>query len=189
VSEPTPRVSRAEQRRNSEARILAAAGRLFADSGYDQTTIRAIAAAAEVDAGLVMHYFNSKEELFLRATAHPGTDDPVAGSPEEVTEQLLGKLADSLVNEPVASLAIMRSMLTHPGAFQTAAEGAARYRAELSEAIPADDADIRAALITATLTGVIISRHLLEVDDLRDVPAEQIIDLLRPCLRSLTRAD
>jgi len=70
-----------------------------------------------------------------------------------------------------------------------AAEGAARYRAQLSGAIPTDDADVRAALISTTLIGVIVSRHLLKFDDLRDAPPEQIIDLLRPCLRSLTHAD
>lgn len=45
---------------------------------------------------------------------------------------------------------------------------------------------MRAALISATLIGVIVSRHLLKLDDLRDAPPEQIIELLRPCLRSLT---
>jgi AcrR family transcriptional regulator len=188
VSEPRARLSRAEQRRTTEARILAAAGRLFAESGYAQTTIRAVANAAEVDAGLVMHYFGSKEELFQRAT-HAEPAEPVGGTPAEITEQVLARLADSLVNEPIASLAVLRSMLTHAGASEAAAEGAARYRAQLSGAIPTDDADVRAALISATLIGVIVSRHLLQFDDLRDAPPEQIIDLLRPCLRSLTHAD
>ncbi|MGI8335777.1 TetR family transcriptional regulator [Actinomadura scrupuli] len=188
MSEPRPRLSRAEQRRNTEARILAAAGRLFAESGYDQTTIRAVAAAAGVDGGLVMHYFGSKRELFQRAT-HAEPAQPVGGTPEEVTEQVLAKLADSLVHEPIASLAVLRSMLTHAGASEAAAEGSARYRAQLSSAIPTDDADVRAALISATLIGVVVSRHLLKFDDLRDAPPEQIIELLRPCLRSLTHAD
>ncbi|MER7207666.1 TetR family transcriptional regulator [Streptosporangium sp. NPDC000239] len=188
MSEPRPRLSRAEQRRATEARILAAAGRLFAESGYDQTTIRAIAGAAEVDGGLVMHYFGSKEELFHRAT-QAGPVRPVGGTPEEVAEQILAQIADSLVNEPIASLAVLRSMLTHAGASEAAIEGAARYRAQLSDAIPADDADVRAALISATLIGVAVSRHFLKFDVLRDTPPEQIIDLLRPCLRSLTRAD
>ena len=52
-------VTRAEQRRRTEARILTAARQMFADVGYDRTTIRAVAAAVGVDAGLVMHYFGS----------------------------------------------------------------------------------------------------------------------------------
>jgi hypothetical protein len=52
-----------------------------------------------------------------------------------------------------------------------------------------DDADVQAALISATIMGVIVSRHLLQFNDLRDAPPEPIIDLLRPCLRSLSHAD
>jgi AcrR family transcriptional regulator len=63
----TPRPgSRAEQRRRTEARILAAAAGVFVADGYERTTIRAVASAAEVDAGLVMHYFGSKQELYRR---------------------------------------------------------------------------------------------------------------------------
>ncbi|HMG62097.1 MAG TPA: helix-turn-helix domain-containing protein, partial [Streptosporangiaceae bacterium] len=57
----TPRPgSRAEQRRRTEARILAAAAAVFVADGYERATIRAVASAAGVDAGLVMHYFGSK---------------------------------------------------------------------------------------------------------------------------------
>src|SRR5258708_6523412 len=63
----TPRPgSRAEQRRRTEARILDAATQVFFSAGYDRTTIRAVASAAGVDAGLVMHYFGSKQDLFRR---------------------------------------------------------------------------------------------------------------------------
>ena len=63
MTTPRPR-SRAEQRRRTEARILDAATQAFFSAGYDRTTIRAVASAAGVDAGLVMHYFGSKRELF-----------------------------------------------------------------------------------------------------------------------------
>src|SRR5436305_1435326 len=76
----TPRPgSRAEQRRRTEARILDAATQVFFSAGYDRTTIRAVASAAGVDAGLVMHYFGSKQELYRRVIDAP----PVKG-PESV---------------------------------------------------------------------------------------------------------
>jgi AcrR family transcriptional regulator len=180
--------SRAEQRRRTEARILEAAARLFVESGYERTTIRGIARAAGVDAGLVMHYFGSKQELFQRVT-HASPAQPLGGTPEQVSEQILAILADSLTNEPVQSLAVLRSMLTHPEAAQVAREGAARYRAQISRSIPAADADTRAALISAIMLGVILSRHLLKTDSLADAVPQQIVGLLRPCLRSLTLAD
>ncbi|MEV3962365.1 helix-turn-helix domain-containing protein [Nocardia sp. NPDC050193] len=42
------------------------AGRLFAESGYECITTRAVAAAAETGPRLVMWCFGSKEELFAR---------------------------------------------------------------------------------------------------------------------------
>jgi len=107
----------------------------------------------------------------------------------QVTEQILARIAESLASEPVHSLALMRSMLTHPEAAQTLREGAARYQAQISAPIPADDADVRAALVGAVMLGVIVSRHLLNSDALTAASPQQVIDLLRPCLRSLTRAD
>jgi AcrR family transcriptional regulator len=179
---------RAEQRRRTEARILASASRLFVERGYERTTIRAIAGAAGVDGGLVMHYFGSKQGLFQRVT-HARPVPELSGSAEQVTEQALARLAESLASEPVHSLALLRSMLTHPEAAQALREGAARFQAQISRPIPADDADVRAALVSAVMLGVIVSRHLLNSDALTAASPQQVIDLLRPCLRSLTRAD
>ena len=180
--------SRAEQRRRTEARILAAASRLFVERGYERTTIRAIAGEAGVDGGLVMHYFGSKQGLFqcvTRARAVP----ELSGSAEQVTEQILARLAESLTSEPVHSLALLRSMLTHPEAAQALREGLATVQAQISRPIPADDADIRAALVSAVWLGVIVSQHLLGSDALTAASPQQVIDLLRPILRSLTRPD
>jgi len=179
---------RAEQRRRTEARILAAASRLFVERGYERTTIRSIAGAAGVDGGLVMHYFGSKQGLFQRVT-QAGPLPELIGSAEQVTEQILARLAESLGSEPVHSLALLRSMLTHPEAAQTLREGAARLQAQISRPIPADDADVRAALVGAVMLGVIVSRHLLKSGALTAASPQQVIDVLRPCLRSLTRAD
>jgi AcrR family transcriptional regulator len=139
-SEPAP--SRAGQRRRTEARILASASRLFVERGYERTTIREIARAAGVDGGLVMHYFGSKQELFQRVT-HDRPVQELTGTADDITEQILARLADSLANEPVQSVALLRFMLTHPEAAQAMREGAALYQAQISRPITADDAGLR----------------------------------------------
>src|SRR6266700_2018867 len=48
--------------------ILAAARATFAARGYEQTTIRAVAAQAGIDASMVMRYFGSKAGLFTAAS-------------------------------------------------------------------------------------------------------------------------
>ena len=122
----TPRPgSRAEQRRRTEARILDAAARIFLTAGYDRTTIRAVASAAGVDAGLVMHYFGSKQGLYRRVIDAAPVPE-VSGTPAEAAEQILASLADRLVSTPAASLALLRSMLTNPEAASAASAGIAR---------------------------------------------------------------
>jgi AcrR family transcriptional regulator len=185
MDEPTPRRSRADQRRETELRILAAARDRFAGSGYERTTIRSVAAAANVDPGLVMHYFGSKAGLFSRVTAAAGPPPP-EGTAEEVVEQLLDRLRGSLRDEPAESLAVLRSMLTHPEAAREVRDSTRAHKERVSAAISEPDADLRAALVSAVLIGAIIARHLLELDHLRDADPDLVAALLEPCLRSLT---
>ena len=182
-----PPGSRADQRRRTEARILDAAARLFVADGYERTTIRGVARAAGVDGGLVMHYFGSKQQLFERVTH--GSPAPVpTGTPEQICEQILAQLDEGLRREPVHSLAVLRSMLTHPEAAQAARTGAARYQDQLSRALPGDDARLRAEMVTAVILGLIVSRHLLKAGELADGDPDRITGLLRPGLRSLLGA-
>ena len=120
------RPTRAQQRRQTEERILAAARQIFAELGYDRTTIRAVAAAAGVDAGLVMHYFGSKDLLFARAAEVPADELP-SGSSDEVAEALLTSLGRRLTGEPTASLAVLRSMLTNADAADRNSTGAPQF--------------------------------------------------------------
>jgi AcrR family transcriptional regulator len=183
MTNPRP-TSRAEQRRRTEARILDAATRVFFSAGYDRTTIRAVASAAGVDAGLVMHYFGSKQELYRRVIdAAPAPE--IGGTPAEAAEQILASLAARLASEPVASLALLRSMLTNPEAASAASTGIARYEAQIARAIPARDADLRAAIISAITLGIMVSRHLIKSDELASADPAEVIRLMRPCMLSL----
>jgi AcrR family transcriptional regulator len=173
--------TRAQQRRQTEENILAAARQLFAERGYERTTIRAVAKQAGVDAGLVMHYFGSKDRLFGEATTPPAAE-LAAG---DVVETLLASLAQRLDHEPAASLAVLRSMLTN-------ADAADRYRAmaepqlnHIIAGIPAADADLRAGLLSAIVHGVIIERYLLRLGHLAQASPDDIVELLRPCFQAL----
>ena len=53
-----------EERRRE---LLACAMRLFAEEGYDNVSVRAVARAAGVAPGLAYHYFDSKEGMFAEA--------------------------------------------------------------------------------------------------------------------------
>ena len=51
--------------------IADAARQLFAERGFDRTSIRAVAEAAGVDPALVSHFYGSKQQLFVAVTELP----------------------------------------------------------------------------------------------------------------------
>ncbi len=77
-------------------------------------------------------------------------------------------------------------MLTNPEAASAAGSGIARYEAQIAQAIPADDAGLRAAIISAITLGIMVSRHLIKSDELATADPAEVIRLLRPCILSLT---
>jgi AcrR family transcriptional regulator len=176
--------TRAEQRRQTEERILAAARRLFGEHGYDRTTIRAIAAAAGSDAGLVMRYFGSKEQLFARVATIPA-DGPIEGDPEQVAELLTAALGGKLADEPAAALTALRAMFSHPEAGREVRTAMIGQQRQVAALLPGDDAVLRAGVIGALTIGTVIGRHLLELDGLADAAPDEITELLRPLIHNL----
>jgi AcrR family transcriptional regulator len=62
---PVSRTPQRERRARTRAALLRAAGRVFAEHGFHQATLEAVAAEAGVSKGALYHYFPSKEQLFL----------------------------------------------------------------------------------------------------------------------------
>jgi AcrR family transcriptional regulator len=185
VEDANQPMTRAERRRRTESRILAAARARFAEVGYDRTTIRAVAAAAKVDPALVMQYFGDKKGLFRRAVEVP-PDEELPTDPAGLIELLLSIVGVKLGELPQTSLPLLRSTFTHPEATERMRAAMARQVEQASAAIPGEDAELRAALILAILFGVSTGRNLIGLGPLRDATPEQIMRLLRPCFEALT---
>ena len=62
---PVARTPQRERRARTRAALLRSAGRVFAEHGFHQATLEAVAAEAGVSKGALYHYFPSKEQLFL----------------------------------------------------------------------------------------------------------------------------
>ncbi len=67
----TERSGRRPGQSGTREAILDSARKLFADNGFDKTSVRSIAAAAGVDSALVHHYFGTKQDLFVAAIQLP----------------------------------------------------------------------------------------------------------------------
>ncbi|MEO6115135.1 MAG: helix-turn-helix domain-containing protein [Pseudolysinimonas sp.] len=72
-----------EQKRDRTRRaIVAVAMRLFAEKGFEQTTVTEIAAAAEVGRRTFFHYFDSKDELLF-----PEADERIGAALEAIASR------------------------------------------------------------------------------------------------------
>ncbi|MFF1258893.1 MULTISPECIES: TetR/AcrR family transcriptional regulator [unclassified Streptomyces] len=181
----TPRQSRADRRRATEARILDSARELFAEKGFDRTTIRAVATAASVDPALVMQYFGSKRELFAQSVqAFPVL--PTSADTDALVDQLLATLGLKLGGLPEGTLAMIRSMLTDPAAAEHVRAALDRQIDSVSAALPAaEDPELRAALFVTALLGVTIGHQFLGLAALRGASPDRIAALLRPAFQAL----
>jgi AcrR family transcriptional regulator len=195
ASAATPRRRPGRPAGKSETRqqILDAARTEFGSKGYDRSTIRSVAAAAEVDPALVHHYFRTKSDLFaaamelpvnprvlVPAIIGPGVDDlgerlvrtflGVWDTPG-ARERLVGLIRSAVTVDEAAQM--MREFLTHV------------LLGPVSEAIGRPDARLRVTLVGAQLVGLALMRYVLELEPLASADTDDIVERLAPHVQRL----
>jgi AcrR family transcriptional regulator len=182
-------LSRKERRRRSEAAILAAARQMFAQHGYERTSIRAIAELAGIDPALVIQHFGSKQELFAAAARwNVPLDELVAADRDQLPRAALRHVLDTFENAEArpASEALLRSCLTHPAATAIMRDQVMPDAlAGLAATIGGPDAELRAAMVNALTLGLTISRYLLEVPAAARADPAELERVLTPALQAL----
>ena len=180
---------RDERRRRTEANILDAARELFAELGFERTTIRAVASQARIDPALVMQYYGSKEQLFAAAARGVKVHQSVLRADrEDLPAALLADLFDGMESEAdrEALSALLRNCLTHPEAGRIMRDEVMCERSRaIAGTIGGDDAELRAGLMAACMIGLSVARYALEMPPLAQASREDIERLLEPALRVL----
>jgi len=178
-------------------RILEAARRLFADRGFDHTTIRHIAETANVDPALVMYYFESKAKLFRAAIDWPVDMDKGArhifeGDPRTVGERLVRLVCttweDQNTRHPLT--VIFRNAIQHDEAARLMSEFIAKEMVARAAACAKDRlGPLRGALIHSTLVGLVLHRYLLRVEPLASASVEQVVRAVGPTIQRYLTED
>ena len=148
-------------------RILAEARKLFGGGGYERTTIRAVAAAADIHPSMVMRYFGSKEGLFTAAAEFDlRLPDLARVRPGERGAALVRHFLDRWEGAGSGDdlPALLRLAATHEPARARMLEV---FRGQVIPAIagvtsPAGAAE-RAALIGTQLIGLAFARYVLKL--------------------------
>ncbi len=173
-------------------RILTAARAVFAERGYDKTSIRAVAKAARVDAALVHHYFGTKEQVFeaaIEVSFAPALNVPdmlAEGGPQDVGERL-ARYFLSVWQNPVTRtslLAVLRSAVTN----ETAAAVLRgfvlrRLLLRVANELHLPDDRLRAELAASQMIGIALLRYVLKVEPLASATDEEIIGFVAPTLQ------
>jgi AcrR family transcriptional regulator len=111
--ETTPQEPHSALRSDAQQRIVEAAGRIFADSGYEHTTIRTICRQAGVNVAAVNYYFGGKKNLYLAVLKalrtrvlekHPmNLHDPATQPPDERLYVFIRTLLSRILDEEEGS--------------------------------------------------------------------------------------
>ena len=178
--------------------ILDAARRLFAEKGFDATTVRAIAAEAKVDPAMIHHYYGTKDQLFAETIQFP--IDPnvlisqiVAGGPDTAGERLVGafvRVWDSPVG--AAGVALIRSAMSHEWTTRLLREFFTtqilrRVIAELK--LDPKDAQLRVNLVASQMAGLAVMRYIIKIEPLASLPPEQVVAAIGPNVQRYITGD
>ena len=170
--------------------ILRVARRRFATRGYDATSLRGIATEAKVDPALVIHYFGTKEALFIAATGLPvGLSELFASLTalplrDRVRALVLGylQLVDSDQSRN-AFLALVRSAVSNEKAATMLREFlTSELLTVIGRPTGYPDGQLRASLVAAQLIGIAALRHVIRVEPLVKASPDQIVALVTPAV-------
>lgn len=170
--------------------ILAAARRLFAQRGFQATTMRAIAAEAGVNAALVHHYYGNKEQLLVAAMNLPLNPAVVieqlrdAGPREQIGERLVRFFVrtwrDPSTGQP------LQALLRATAATDTSAATTRQFVenvmiprvAELFDVPP-----LRVAGAFAQLIGFALAGTIIRAEPLASATEDDLVALLAPSVQ------
>ena len=170
--------------------IRAAARRLFAERGLRGTTIRAVAADAEVDPALVHHYFGTKDALFLAAMemrVDPRREmaEVVEGGPEGAGERLVRVLL-RVWDDPDVRLSLLG---VARGLFDTQGQRAIKdgllgvVVGPVVSGLGVDRPELRVPLVASQMFGIVMLRYVLEVEPVASMPVDQVVAIYGPTLQ------
>jgi len=166
--------------------ILQAARAAFGAHGYDQTTIRAVAAAAGIDASMVMRYFGSKAGLFTAAVAGdlviPDLRDvPAARRGEALTWSLVSRWEDTAHDD--ALIMLLRTAVNSEAVAVQLQAVLSRQVFEVVAALGAVNAGERAGYIQAQLLGLALCRYILRLEPLASLATADVVSAVAPSVQ------
>jgi AcrR family transcriptional regulator len=188
--------------------VLDAARELFAELGFERTTMRSVAARAGVDPALIYHYFGDKDGLLFAALQPPADAATVfaglaaAGTARTATgrtgadrtgEELVRRLIGLWEERPEVReqmVAIIRTGLSHDHAAGLLRDILSSFiLAALSDVLADDRRELRVALIGSHIGGLMLARYILKVPGAAAASPEDLVQAVGPTVQRYLTGD
>jgi AcrR family transcriptional regulator len=183
---------------DTKGEIVEAAKRVFAQKGYDGTSLRAVARSAGVDPALVHHYFDGKADLFVAAMALPFDPRTVKEHAETASRTGASIIETflSMWDRAEGSGSSFTSCLAAMAASRNVADAMREFVSERvwsrnvpnpgeSEALTKR----RSALVSSQLMGLAFARYILRVPPVATATPRQIARWAGPTLDHYMRGE
>ncbi len=173
----------------SRERLLHAAGDLFAERGYDRTTVRDIGQRADVDPTMIARYFGGKAALYL-ATLRQNTPSAATEPVDLATApSVQGFLDRADVRGPTPTLyAVVRpheDVELQDAAMQVLNQRLLAPSAQKAHTAGHPDTQLRAELAVAALAGIVLSRTTQTFPTLATAESADVGRLVAEMLQSI----
>jgi AcrR family transcriptional regulator len=175
--------------------ILLVARRSFGARGYDATSLRSIARQADVDPALLIHYFGTKDALFVAAlevTMGPSAmfgglaNETIAEAAQLIVRRYLLMLEQEQTRDVV--LGLVRSAVSSERAATMLREFLSQnVTSFLRPLIAHPDAELRASLLVAQLIGIAMLRHVVKAEAVASASNEDLVSRVAPVIEAYLR--
>lgn len=183
---------------DSRSQILAAARRLFAEHGFEGTSLRRIAREAHVDPAMIHHFFTGKDELFALSVELPA--DPalvLAGldrrDPEQRAEALVRAVLGLWESPAQHSLvAFLRGTIGSKAKTAMLREIVSRtVLSRITAGVPgtAEEVALRGSLVAAQMVGAMLVRYVIRLEPLASASQDEVVRLLAPTIQRYLTGD
>ena len=177
-------MQKARKSDRTRAAILDAAQKLFAQHGHGRTTVRDIAAKASIDPALVIRYFGSKDELFVRAAAFDlRMPDLNKVKRSQIGDTLIRRFLE--LGEGFTGMTVLlRSAASNDYAASRVRElFAAQVLPAFARVGSRADAAERAGLVASQLLGLALCRYILKIPPVAEMSTEEIVKHIGPTIQ------